>query len=123
MINHSLVATGFPYTHFERIEDYLQMLGSVMQTVRSLRRLGAAALDLAYVACGRFDGFFEAMLNPWDVAAGILLIQEAGGYVSTFDGENNPLWEKSIVASNQKIHKQLLQLLHKTTIDLKKSKI
>ncbi|MCZ2357582.1 MAG: inositol monophosphatase [Bacteroidia bacterium] len=110
-ISNSLIATGFPYTRFEHIADYLKMLSNVMQTVRGLRRLGSAALDLAYVACGRFDCFFEALLSPWDIAAGILIIQEAGGFVSTFDGKTFPLWGKSIVASNQKVHTQLIELL------------
>ena len=82
----SLVATGFPYREFETMEVYMKTLRQLMASTRGLRRYGAAAVDLAYVACGRFDSFFEYGLAAWDVAAGVLLVQEAGGRVSDFDG-------------------------------------
>lgn len=96
----ALLATGFPYYNFEMLSDYLKLLEFFMIETRGMRRMGSAAVDLAYVACGRFDGFFEHALHAWDVAAGILLIKEAGGKVCDFKGENNFLFGKEIVASN-----------------------
>ncbi len=100
--NHTdaLLATGFPYYNFSRLDNYLQLLRFFMVETRGMRRMGSAAVDLAYVACGRFDGFFEHALHAWDVAAGILLVQEAGGKVSDFKGGNNYLFGEEIVASN-----------------------
>ncbi len=95
-----LLATGFPYYNFERLSEYLKLLEFFMIETRGMRRMGSAAVDLAYVACGRFDGFFEHALHAWDVAAGILLIQEAGGKVCDFKGGSNFLYGKEIVASN-----------------------
>jgi myo-inositol-1(or 4)-monophosphatase len=99
-----LLATGFPYYDFRYTRHYLHLLEDLMQSVRGLRRLGSAALDLAYTACGRFDGFFEYSLSPWDVAAGAFLVQQAGGVVTDFDGENNYLFGKSIIAANPSAH-------------------
>ncbi|MGB0177321.1 MAG: inositol monophosphatase family protein, partial [Owenweeksia sp.] len=78
-LRNSLIATGFPYYDFDRMEGFLELIRSFFEKTRGVRRLGSAATDLAYVACGRFDGFFEYGLSPWDVAAGALLVQEAGG--------------------------------------------
>lgn len=110
-LNQSLMATGFPYYDFEQMEAYLNVLKHLMQTTHGLRRMGSAAVDLAYVACGRFEGFFEYGLNPWDVAGGILLVQEAGGTVSDFKNENDFLFGKSIVADNSGIHKELMNII------------
>ncbi|MFV0365217.1 MAG: inositol monophosphatase family protein [Mangrovibacterium sp.] len=95
-----LLATGFPYYNFSRLDKYLQLLRFFMIETRGMRRMGSAAVDLAYVACGRFDGFFEHALHAWDVAAGVLLVQEAGGMVSDFKGGNDYLFGEEIVAAS-----------------------
>ncbi len=97
----SLLATGFPYYNFDRMEAYLRILNDFMQATHGLRRMGSAAVDLAYVACGRFEGFFEYNLNAWDVAAGSLLVSEAGGRVTDFRLGNNFLFGKEIIAGGQ----------------------
>ncbi len=107
----ALMATGFPYTKFGWIEEYLDILKTMMPASHGLRRMGSAAIDLAYVACGRFDGFFEFKLNAWDVAAGSLLVQEAGGSVSDFSGENNHLFVKEIIATNGNFHDEVLKII------------
>ena len=96
----SLIATGFPYHDFNKMQNYLQVLGRFMQHSHGVRRLGSAAVDLAYVAAGRFEGFFEFNLNPWDVAGGALIVQEAGGVVTDFKGENGYLFGRQICASS-----------------------
>ncbi len=95
----SLVATGFPYREFETMEAYMKTLRLLMASTRGLRRYGAAAVDLAYVACGRFDSFFEYGLAAWDVAAGVLLVQEAGGRVSDFDGGDDYVFGGRLLAA------------------------
>ncbi len=95
-----LLATGFPYYNFEMLNDYLRLLEFFMIETRGMRRMGSAAVDLAYVACGRFDGFFEHALHAWDVAAGIIIVKEAGGKISDFKGGENYLFGKEIVAAN-----------------------
>lgn len=110
-LRHSLLATGFPFTDFSGIDDYISVLKQLMRGTRGLRRMGSAALDLAYVACGRFDGFFEYSLNAWDVAAGAVLIAEAGGKVTDFAGGNNFLFGKEIIATNGRIHDQLQHII------------
>jgi myo-inositol-1(or 4)-monophosphatase len=100
----SLLATGFPYTDFEGTDAYLNVLRSFMQQTRGLRRMGSAAIDLAYTACGRFEGFFEYGLAPWDVAAGALLVQEAGGLLSDFRGGDHYLFGKEIIAAAPAVH-------------------
>ncbi len=104
---HSLLATGFPYTDFQGTQAYLEVLRSFMQQTRGLRRMGSAAIDLAYTACGRFEGFFEYGLPPWDVAAGALLVQEAGGRVSDFDNGSHYLFGKTIIAAAPAIHSEM----------------
>jgi myo-inositol-1(or 4)-monophosphatase len=99
-LSDSLLATGFPYYDFEKTAAYLQLLGNLMPKTRGIRRLGSAALDLAYTACGRFDAFFEYSLSPWDVAAGAILVQEAGGLVSDFKGGDDYIFGKEILATN-----------------------
>lgn len=108
-LTDSLLATGFPYYDFERTEEYLQVLGYFMKHTRGLRRLGAAAVDLAYVACGRFDAFFEYSLSPWDVAAGIVLVREAGGEISAFSNKVDYKSGQEIIASNGHIHADILK--------------
>ncbi len=97
-LSESLIATGFPYYKFEQTSSYLQILESLMQQTHGLRRMGSAAIDLAYTACGRFDGFYEYNLNSWDMAAGVLLVQEAGGRVTDFTGGDNFLFGGDVVA-------------------------
>lgn len=103
-LRNSLLATGFPYYDFEHMQNYLNTLQEFLRTTRGMRRMGSAAVDLAYVACGRFDGFFEYGLSPWDVAAGVLLVQEAGGSVSTFSGVGNPIFDREVVAASTAIY-------------------
>ncbi len=104
----ALAATGFPYYEFRHEACYMRMFEHYMHTTRGIRRLGAAAVDLAYVACGRFDFYFEFDLHPWDVAAGLLLVEEAGGKTSNFDGSGDALSGEEILASNGLLHDQLL---------------
>jgi len=94
-----LLATGFPYDDFDRQDDYFAILKEFTHRSRGLRRIGSAALDLAYVACGKFDGFYEYGLNPWDVAAGTFIVQQAGGQLSDFKGGENVVFGEEIVAT------------------------
>ena len=107
-LKDSLIATGFPYYEFDLTQQYLQVLGSFMGKSHGVRRFGSAALDLAYVAIGRFEGFFEYNLNAWDVAGGALIVQEAGGKVTTFSESNDYVFGREIVASNKNIHPEML---------------
>jgi myo-inositol-1(or 4)-monophosphatase len=111
-LDESLLATGFPYHDFNKTKEYLNILNHFMQNAHGLRRLGSAAVDLAYVAMGRFEGFFEYNLNAWDVAAGVLIVQEAGGTVSTFSGGDDYVFGKEIIASNQ-IHAEMKEVIEK----------
>jgi myo-inositol-1(or 4)-monophosphatase len=108
-----LVSTGFPYRPGDDMPKYLSMLSDIMQRSAAVRRPGAAALDLAYVAAGFSDAFFEAGLQPWDMAAGSLLVQEAGGLVGNFSGEANFLEQQECMAANPKIYGQMVNLLGK----------
>lgn len=107
----SLLATGFPYDDFGHEAEYMDLLRELMHRTRGIRRLGSAAADLAYVACGRFEAFYEYGLNSWDVAAGVLLVREAGGKVSGFAPTKDPLFDEEIVASNSAIHDELLEAI------------
>lgn len=108
----SLLATGFPYDRHHSQQDNLAQFGAFLKKAQGIRRAGAAALDMAYVAAGRFDGYWEYKLNSWDIAAGWLLVKEAGGRVSAIDGRPFQLAEKvSLVASNGHIHDQMLEVL------------
>jgi len=107
----ALVGTGFPFKELGRVELYLRQLGGLMHKTAGVRRAGAAALDLAYVACGRLDGFWELGLSAWDMAAGALLIQEAGGLVATPSGEEDYLERGDVCAATPKIFPQFLQAL------------
>lgn len=106
---HSLIATGFPFRTPANIDRYMEVLGSFIEGTRGVRRHGAAALDLARLACGQYTGFFETGLNPWDVAAGMLLIREAGGRVTDFHGRPDALFAQQMVASNGRIHDAILE--------------
>ena len=105
----ALIGTGFSHRDFTRLDGYMQMLREVTTKCAGVRRAGSAALDLAFVAAGRLDGFWELGLSPWDMAAGSLLIQEAGGLVADLDGESDFLETGRIVGGNPKIFAQLLQ--------------
>jgi myo-inositol-1(or 4)-monophosphatase len=113
MIRDCLISTGFPFRPGDHFQTYMQMLQDVMPKCAGLRRPGAAALDLAYVAAGFSDGFFETGLSPWDVAAGSLLVTEAGGLIGNFTGEANFLEQKECMAANPRIYGQMVSLLGK----------
>jgi myo-inositol-1(or 4)-monophosphatase len=108
-LQQSLIGTGFPFREFSQIDTYLAMFRDLTQKTSGLRRAGAATLDLAYVAAGRLDGFWEFGLSPWDMAAGSLLITEAGGLVGDLEGNGGYLESGNIVAGNPKIFSQLIQ--------------
>jgi myo-inositol-1(or 4)-monophosphatase len=112
-LKESLVSTGFPFRPGDNFNNYLRMMAEVMQRTAGLRRPGAAALDLAYVAAGFTEGFFETGLSPWDVAAGSLLVTEAGGLIGNFTGESDFMDQRECVAGNPKIYGQLVAILHK----------
>jgi len=97
---YALIATGFPYYDFDRVDDYIAAMKYLMKNTRGLRRLGSAAVDLAYVAAGRFDAFYEHALHSWDVAAGVFIIQQAGGKVTDFNGGENWLFGGEIIAAS-----------------------
>ncbi len=103
-LGNSLIATGFPINNFSKIQAYLQTLEVFMRQTRGIRRIGAAAADLCFLACGRVDGFFEFNLKPWDVAAGALIVKEAGGIVTDFSLKDNWLFGKEVIASNTKLN-------------------
>lgn len=108
---HALLATGLPFRNRNRLDDYLKKFEGIYKQISDLRRLGTASLDLAYVAAGRFDGYWEMSLKPWDIAAGALLVQEAGGFVSDFKGQDNFLASGDIVCGNPFTHQALLKQL------------
>lgn len=112
-LSDSLLATGFPYRKGDNFNSYLNLMGDVMKVSAGLRRPGSAALDLAYVAAGRTDGFFEKGLRPWDVAAGALLVTEAGGLVGNFTGEADYLDQQECLAANPKIYGQMVSVIGK----------
>ena len=110
-LKESLIGTGFPFRDFSFCEQYLRIFAELLPKTAGLRRPGSAALDLAYVAAGRYDGFFEAGLKPWDMAAGALLILEAGGLIADFEGEDRYLETGNVVGGNPKVFAQLLQVI------------
>jgi myo-inositol-1(or 4)-monophosphatase len=110
-IADALIGTGFPFRRGDDLGQYLKILETVMKACAGMRRPGAAALDLCYVAAGWYDGFFETGLSPWDVAAGSLLVTEAGGLVGNFTGEADFLHQREVVAGSPKIYGQLVQML------------
>ncbi len=112
-LKESLISTGFPFRGGDNFQHYLLMMGDVMQKTAGLRRPGSAALDLAYVAAGFTEGFFETGLSPWDVAAGSLLVTEAGGLVGNFTGESDFLEQRECLAGTPRIYGQLVPILHK----------
>jgi len=110
-LSDSFIATGFPFKIKHLLKKYLKVFEAVFRESVGARRLGAAAIDLAYVACGRFDGFWEIGLNPWDIAAGIIIIEEAGGLVTDFWGTKNNLNCSYLIASNSIIHNSLGEII------------
>jgi myo-inositol-1(or 4)-monophosphatase len=109
-LNNAMLCTGFPY-NVREMEDFARHFYNFIMHAQAVRRDGSAALDLAYVACGRFDGFWEEGLRPWDVAAGVLLIEEAGGRVSYYDGSPFKIYTPPILASNRLIHDAMMRVL------------
>lgn len=112
-LSDSLAATGFPYNLFDRLDPYMNLLTHLVKNTHGLRRLGSASIDLAYVACGRFDLFFEYDLKPWDVAAGMLIVREAGGRFSDFSGNMEGVSGDETVASNALIYDELIETVGK----------
>lgn len=110
-LDDSLLATGFPYNIRETDDDNLKEFTAFYKKAQAVRRAGAAALDLAYVACGRFDGFWEFQLAPWDIAAGILLVGEAGGKATSYFGEKYDIYKGELAASNGRIHDDIVEIL------------
>lgn len=110
-LQDSLISTGFPFKDFSYLDTYLEIFKDMAKKTSGLRRPGSAALDLAYVAAGYTDGFFEINLSPWDIAAGALLVQEAGGIVGDFEGNESWLKTGNIVAGNPKVFGQMLQVI------------
>ncbi len=119
----SLIGTGFPFRKGDNFKRYVKMFEEVMQSCAGLRRPGAAALDLCYVAAGYYDGFFETGLNPWDVAAGSLMITEAGGLIGNFTGESDYLYQREVVAGNPKVYGQLVTMLAPYTRVIKETQM
>jgi myo-inositol-1(or 4)-monophosphatase len=113
---HSLVATGFPYTNFSRLQPFLNSMVHLMRASHGIRRLGSAATDIAYVAAGRYEAFYEYGLHPWDVAAGALILKQAGGQVSDFSGGDNFLYGKEIIATNLNIYNEFLHDIHEIMV-------
>jgi len=107
----SLLATGFPYYDYTNLDQYLEILKELLHNTRGVRRLGSAAVDLAYVACGRFEGFYEYTLNSWDVAAGSLIVQQAGGRVTDFSGEDNYIFGQEILAACPSVFPDILKVI------------
>ena len=110
-LSDALIGTGFPFRKGDNFKRYVKMFEEVMQSCAGLRRPGAAALDLCYVAAGYYDGFFETGLQPWDAAAGSLMITEAGGLIGNFTGESDYLYQREVVAGNPKVYGQLVSIL------------
>lgn len=107
-LKDSLIATGFPYYNYDYLNEYMEFFKHLMRETHGLRRIGSAAADLAYVACGRFEAFYEYGLRPWDVAGGSFIVQQAGGKISDFSGNDDYIFGKEIIACTPQIHKQFL---------------
>lgn len=110
-LSESLLATGFPYYHLDRRDLYLDIIKDFLNQTHGIRRLGSAAIDLAYVASGKLEGFFEYNLRPWDVAAGTLIVQQAGGKVTDFKGGNNFIFGNQLCAANSRVHAEMLEVV------------
>lgn len=110
-LQSSLLVTGFPYNIAENPNKAVERFVGFLMKAQAVRRMGSAALDLAYVACGRFDGFWEVALQPWDMAAGVLIVEEAGGLVTDFGGKPMDIYNFALLSSNGKIHEEMRQIL------------
>lgn len=113
VIADCLLATGFPYYDFTKQEQYMRLFSELMRNCHGLRRIGSAAVDLAYVACGRFDAFFEYNLNPWDVAAGAYIVQQAGGSIMNFGGGEEFIEKRELLATNSLVDAEILTYIQK----------
>ncbi len=111
-INHSVLVTGFPYNISENPEKTLEIFSALTRKARAIRRLGSAAIDMCYVAKGVFDAFWEVYLHPWDICAGILIVEEAGGIITDFHGKKIDIYAKRILASNEKMHPHLMDIIN-----------
>lgn len=118
-LSGSLIATGFPYDDFTRLTKYMNLLEQLIRSTHGIRRLGSAAIDLAYVACGRFEVFYEYSLNPWDITAGMLLVTEAGGKVTDFSGNTEGITGEEIVATNGLVQGEMLSLITEFKLNIK----
>jgi myo-inositol-1(or 4)-monophosphatase len=114
-LGQSLLVTGFPYNITENPNHAVEHFVHFLMKAQGVRRMGSAAIDLAYVAAGRFDGFWEVALHPWDMAAGVLLVEEAGGKLTNFSGAPLSIYQKEMVATNGHIHQAVLDVLHQPT--------
>jgi myo-inositol-1(or 4)-monophosphatase len=112
-VNQGLISTGFPINNFERLPNHISAVSQVIQNSHGVRRHGSAATDLAYIAAGRFDGFFEYGLSPWDVAAGAFLVEQAGGKTSDYRGKDNFLYGREMLAGAPAVYDELLVILQK----------
>jgi myo-inositol-1(or 4)-monophosphatase len=112
-LSSALLATGFPYSNYDRLSEYMGVFDYCLKNTHGLRRLGSAAADLAYVAAGRLDGFYEYGLNAWDVAAGVILVKEADGVLSDFSGGENYIFGKEIVATNRMIFQKFSEVINR----------
>lgn len=110
-LSHSILVTGFPYNIKDNPLNAIEKFAAFIRASRGMRRLGSAAIDFCYVANGVFDGFWEVYLNPWDICAGMLIVEEAGGVVTDFEGKQISIHSKQILASNGKIHSDMIQIL------------
>lgn len=111
-IEQSVLATGFPYDIRENPENAIKKFNDFIMHSRAIRRLGCASIDFCYLACGIFDGYWEVHLHPWDICAGKLIVEEAGGIVTNFRNEKIDIYSKQILASNGKIHQKMLEIIH-----------
>jgi myo-inositol-1(or 4)-monophosphatase len=111
-LSKSLLATGFPYYDFKIMKPYLETLHELLKGTQGMRRMGSAAVDLAYVACGRFDGFFEYGLSPWDVAGGAFILKQAGGKISDFNGGEEYIFGKTIIAASANLYTPFYEIIN-----------
>jgi myo-inositol-1(or 4)-monophosphatase len=116
-LDHTLIGTGFPFRYLDRLESYLGSFRQIAQRAAGIRRPGSAALDLASVAAGRFDGFWEEGLGAWDIAAGTLLIEEAGGLITDFRGGRGFLQDGTVIAGGAAVHRELLEIVARYQLD------
>ena len=115
-MSEALIATGIPFKGHGDLSEWARIFGAVAPQVAGIRRNGSAALDLAWLAAGRYDGFWEAGLQVWDVAAGILMVREAGGFVTDYTGGDQPIGQQEILASNEALHSKLHRILAKSLL-------